>query len=129
MSTAHKPTRAKALGIDDAAYDALLAAQGGHCAICPNRPKTRRLHVDHDHATGAVRGLLCMRCNRALPTWVTPEWTIAAAYYLGAALDTRAWLDSLSARLSLEPTADDLAEGVNSLLRLARYAPLMDGSE
>lgn len=84
MTTRRKPTRAVGLGITDADYFALLKAQGGHCAICPSTPKTRRLHVDHDHATGAVRGLLCHRCNRALPTWVTPEWLVAAARYLGA---------------------------------------------
>ena len=53
-------------GIPLAEYDALLAAQGGGCAICGNAPKTRRLHVDHDHKTGAVRGVLCFNCNQAL---------------------------------------------------------------
>lgn len=77
-----KPKRAKQLGISDAEYERLLAAQHGHCAICPNTPKTRRLHVDHDHATGAVRGLLCHRCNRNLPTWVTALWLARASYYL-----------------------------------------------
>lgn len=83
--TARKPTRAKALGIDDEGYAALLAAQDGHCALCPNTPKTRRLNVDHDHATGAVRGLLCHRCNRFLPTWMKREWLERAARYLDAA--------------------------------------------
>ena len=77
-----KPTRAKHLGITGEAYSALLQAQGGHCALCPNVPKTRRLHVDHDHATGKVRGLLCHRCNRTLATWVTREWALAVAVYL-----------------------------------------------
>lgn len=81
---ARKPTRAKALGVDDATYTAMLERQGGHCAICPNEPKTRRLHVDHDHRTGEVRGLLCYRCNRALPTWVTAEWLGKAAEYLSS---------------------------------------------
>jgi hypothetical protein len=63
-------------------YDRMLAAQDGHCALCPNTPKTRRLHVDHDHRTGKVRALLCMRCNRSLPNWVTPEWLRRAAIYL-----------------------------------------------
>ena len=45
-------------------YDALLVAQGGVCAVCKEAcPSGRRLAVDHDHATGAVRGLLCARCN------------------------------------------------------------------
>jgi len=78
-----KPTRARQLGVTDEAYEALLEAQGGGCAICGAKPKTRRLHVDHDHATGKVRGLLCHRCNRALPTWVTIAWLHDAAKYLG----------------------------------------------
>jgi hypothetical protein len=65
-------------------YDRLLAAQGGGCAICKAPPKTRRLHVDHDHKTGAVRGLLCHRCNRGLPTWVSPDWLLKAATYVAA---------------------------------------------
>ncbi len=77
------PKRAKQLGVSDDDYTRLLAAQDGHCALCPNTPKTRRLHVDHDHATGEVRGLLCHRCNRALPTWVTAEWLRGAAVYVG----------------------------------------------
>lgn len=63
-------------------YDELLEAQGGVCAICGRPPKTRRLHLDHDHKTMRVRGLLCHRCNRALPVWITVEWLEAAAEYL-----------------------------------------------
>jgi len=68
------------LSADD--YAARLEAQGGGCALCGTKPKTRRLDVDHDHATGEVRGLLCHRCNRALPTWVDDRWLIAAIEYL-----------------------------------------------
>ena len=66
----------------DAEYARLLEAQGGHCALCPNTPKTRKLHVDHDHRTGAVRGLLCYRCNRALPHYLDAEWLERATGYV-----------------------------------------------
>ena len=41
----------------------MIAAQGGVCAICQDAPAA---HVDHDHATGAVRGVLCFNCNGGL---------------------------------------------------------------
>ena len=41
----------------------LLEAQGGLCAVCRAAPAA---HVDHDHATGVVRGLLCVNCNGGL---------------------------------------------------------------
>ncbi len=37
--------------------------QGGLCAICREAPG---VHIDHDHATERVRGLLCFNCNQAL---------------------------------------------------------------
>lgn len=48
-------------------YQRLLDNQGGKCAICGGIPKNgRRLDVDHDHATGTLRGLLCASCNTAI---------------------------------------------------------------
>ena len=64
-------TRLKCIyGITLDEYECMLVAQGGVCAICrrsetklaPNGNPTR-LAIDHDHATGTVRGLLCNRCN------------------------------------------------------------------
>lgn len=75
-------TQREQSGVTLEQYARLLAAQGGHCALCPNGPKTRRLHVDHEHATGKVRGLLCHRCNRTLATWVTARWLVVASQYL-----------------------------------------------
>lgn len=41
--------------------------------------------MDHDHHTMVIRGLLCVRCNRAIAQWMTPEWLEAAAEYLRSA--------------------------------------------
>lgn len=64
-------------------YAAWVARFGERCGICERAPTSRRrLDRDHDHATGEPRGLLCARCNRALPNWVTAAWLRAAADYL-----------------------------------------------
>lgn len=44
---------------------ALEELQQGRCGICGREDLTRRLAVDHDHASGMIRGLLCIRCNLA----------------------------------------------------------------
>lgn len=63
---AHERTVRK-YGLEQGQYDQLKAHQGGVCAICAKaKGTTKRLAVDHDHATGLVRGLLCYRCNDLL---------------------------------------------------------------
>ena len=50
-------------------YNKLLKKQKGACAICGKKKahkKGKFLHVDHNHKTGKVRGLLCAVCNTAL---------------------------------------------------------------
>jgi hypothetical protein len=44
----------------------VLALQGGVCAICRRGQQIKSLALDHDHKTGAPRGILCQRCNREL---------------------------------------------------------------
>ena len=63
----------KKYGMQPDEYLQLHAEQGGVCAICrmPDAGfnpdgSPRRLAVDHDHATGAIRGLLCVNCNLVL---------------------------------------------------------------
>lgn len=51
-------------GIGSEYYDQLYKKQEGKCAICGNFQE--RLHVDHDHITKIIRGLLCNPCNNAL---------------------------------------------------------------
>ena len=67
-------TNLKAWGLTMDDFAKMLDEQGGVCAICKH-PSTRKCHrtghpyplvVDHDHATGKIRGLLCDKCNRAI---------------------------------------------------------------
>jgi len=57
-------------GITLAEYDEMLEAQGGRCKIEACRTDVPgghgRFHVDHNHETGKIRGLLCHRCNIGL---------------------------------------------------------------
>ena len=56
-----------AYGLTEKDYDSMLSKQGGVCAICGRMPtEGHPLHVDHDHASGAIRGLLCKQCNTGL---------------------------------------------------------------
>lgn len=53
-------------GITIEEYNKLFSKQNGVCAICGQESKNKRLHIDHNHGSGKVRGLLCNGCNRAL---------------------------------------------------------------
>ncbi len=58
---------AKAYGIDGEDWARAYEAQEGKCLGCLNKLlHDRTTHVDHDHSTGAARGLLCTGCNNAL---------------------------------------------------------------
>lgn len=65
-------------GLTVTAFDAMVATQGGRCAICRRVPD-ERLHIDHDHETGAIRGLLCASCNRGLGLLGDDEARLEAA--------------------------------------------------
>jgi hypothetical protein len=55
-------------GITIEDYSRMFENQGGVCAICkrPGDGRWSQLCVDHDHVTGKVRELLCIRCNMIL---------------------------------------------------------------
>ena len=64
----------KKYNLTEESHRAMFDAQGWKCAICscdvvmPGEPKKagRQGHVDHDHSTGAVRGILCVNCNTGM---------------------------------------------------------------
>lgn len=67
-------------------YLAIVDQQHGLCAICGQPPGAKekgRLHVDHCHKTGKVRGLLCYNCNNGLGALKDdPEIVAKALEYL-----------------------------------------------
>ena len=67
-SVVRRRNRLKKYGLTDAAFKALLSSQGSKCAVCRDEISegSFRCHVDHDHDTGAVRGILCNKCNAGI---------------------------------------------------------------
>lgn len=63
----HRGKWLKQYGLTEADFDRMLEDQQGRCAICRSPdPAYRNWCVDHDHSSGAVRGLLCRDCNTGL---------------------------------------------------------------
>lgn len=73
----------KSYGLTVDQHAAMLESQNGVCAICglPQIPRgrKRRLHIDHDHGTGKVRGLLCDRCNAGIGCFRDSSTTLRRA--------------------------------------------------
>jgi hypothetical protein len=83
-------------GISATDYDKLLTLQHGVCAICKQQPQNGRggkLHLDHDHTTGKIRGLLCHGCNIGIGNFKENPYVLANAiqyvqgYAMSAAFD------------------------------------------
>ena len=58
--------RRKYYNLEPEEYERLLTESNNLCVICLSPPKNKSLHIDHNHKTGKVRGLLCHGCNTAL---------------------------------------------------------------
>ena len=56
----------KAYGITLDQYEQKLEEQNHKCCVCGDSEFARALAVDHDHASGDIRGLLCAKCNTSL---------------------------------------------------------------
>jgi len=59
-------TMRRLYGITLGDYARMFEEQNGVCAVCGQASTGTRLHIDHDHTTGRVRGLLCFKCNSVL---------------------------------------------------------------
>ena len=72
--------RRKSYGISPEQYKNLWEIQNGKCGICFSELKgDRTTHIDHNHSTGNVRGLLCHHCNTALGLFKEDWSTISNA--------------------------------------------------
>lgn len=80
-------SRMRLYGITQDQFDSLLAAQDHSCAVCRTQDPGKRgtFFVDHCHASGAVRGLLCLQCNVVLGmSQDNPDTLRRAISYLAA---------------------------------------------
>ena len=68
-------------GITIEDYDRMFQEQQGCCAICNKHQSkfSRALHVDHNHETKQVRGLLCKNCNMKIG-WLEKRWNLIHTY-------------------------------------------------
>lgn len=116
----HAAAVAKTYGVTGDEYEALLQRQGGKCAICRARPRSKRLAVDHNHTTGAVRGLLCSRCNHDLlgSAWDSLALATALWHYMNTPPASGAWLPP-EAQPRLAPVEDATRPSAAPALELA----------
>ena len=94
-------------GLSDEQYRMMLEACGGRCEVCGDPPSLpfRVLDIDHDHATGRVRGLLCRPCNNALRR-DDPKLLRALADYLERPHQNLEWYEEADAAWSAELERD-----------------------
>lgn len=82
-AAAARGQRRRLYSLSPSEYDQLMQDQLGKCGACGDCFGTTSPHVDHDHETGEVRGLLCGNCNRALGLLLdSPERVGGLARYL-----------------------------------------------
>lgn len=86
-------------GISLEDYHVMSARQRGACAIC-KRTSHERLSVDHCHATGKVRGLLCRKCNSGLAFYEDDQTRLLAAI---------AYLQASRREQTPQPSGGDMA--------------------
>ena len=76
--------------LTEAQYQAMVRRQKSLCDVCA-KPLPVHPHVDHDHRTGRVRGILCWWCNRLIGNHRNTALMFRrAAEYLESRFDGRA---------------------------------------
>ncbi|WP_075895078.1 endonuclease VII domain-containing protein [Actinomadura sp. CNU-125] len=103
-------------GITEGDADWLLKRQVGLCGVCSDRPGE---HIDHDHGTGAVRGVACTGCNTGMGQFGDDATCLrrAADYVMGELVKTVS-LDDDATRLSFTlPDVDPATVGLNGWRR------------
>ena len=71
--------RLKRYGLTSSAAWDLMYQQGGKCKICLRSLEDRLFHIDHDHITGTLRGILCAACNTAIGMLQESEFVLHRA--------------------------------------------------
>lgn len=56
----------KIYGINEEEYSEILLSQNNKCRICFSEYNKKSFHIDHCHSSGAIRGILCSKCNQAI---------------------------------------------------------------
>lgn len=84
MRAARRRRRFRKYGLTESAYQVMRSQQDDKCAVCQKDfERDKRgwdtCHIDHDHETGKVRGLLCSRCNVALGDFQDSEAVLTRA--------------------------------------------------
>jgi len=79
-SEAYRVQREYGLSLEQ--VDELVLKQNHKCAICGKLLKETKRCIDHDHRTGKVRGILCIRCNTGLWSLEDEEYKVKALEYL-----------------------------------------------
>jgi hypothetical protein len=75
----------KEFGITHVEYQTIWERQQGKCAVCGDclMLRDKHTHLDHDHETGVVRGILCIHCNGGLGSLKdSPQILLSAMRYL-----------------------------------------------
>jgi hypothetical protein len=89
----------KKYGLTPEDFGAMMKAQGGMCAICKTAPGA---HIDHDHSTGKIRGILCINCNQGIGKLLDDIATLESAIQYLRGHETPAELGTEAAILRLE---------------------------